>query len=186
MPRPPNPIDSHGAPGVISEHELYTREELSRRLGLGSAALRSMRREGIPLVRKSGRLYFVGRHVIAWFAAASKPEGQPDLKPVLAASPAPALGTSRTNARHRQGQSPRDVRGFFAERIGAHRDDLPVLTHGELMRIANCDIVTMHNWLYFGEDLPESAIELLQVVYAAAVNAKVAGSSRTSRGSDSE
>jgi phage terminase Nu1 subunit (DNA packaging protein) len=74
MGRPPKPIDSHGAPGLISEYELYTREELCRRLGLGVSALRSMRRQGLPIVRKGSRMYFVGRHVIAWFAAESRSE----------------------------------------------------------------------------------------------------------------
>jgi hypothetical protein len=76
MGRPPKPIVPQGAPGLISELELYTREELCRRLGLGAAALRSMRRQGLPIVRKGTRMYFVGRHVVAWFAEDSKSEAE--------------------------------------------------------------------------------------------------------------
>lgn len=61
---------------------------------------------------------------------------------------------------------PRDVRGFFAQRLGVDQDRLPRLTNGQLREIAGTDIGTLHGWIYLGRDLPDAAIERLQTFYA--------------------
>ena len=52
--------------GSISRNELLTLDEVQRRLGIGSAAMRSARRDGLP-VRYVGRRGFVsGDDLIQW------------------------------------------------------------------------------------------------------------------------
>lgn len=56
-----SPADSSGA---ISSYEIYTLDEIDRRLGLGKTALRTARRRGLQ-VRRIGRKAFVlGRDLI--------------------------------------------------------------------------------------------------------------------------
>lgn len=56
----------------------------------------------------------------------------------------------------------RDVRGFIASRIGANRDELPVLTHGKIREIMGLDIPAVHGWIYHNRDIPEEAIARLE------------------------
>ncbi len=53
--------------GVLSETELYTLEEIMRRLDLTESAWRALRDAGLPCITKGKRKYFLGRKVIAWF-----------------------------------------------------------------------------------------------------------------------
>jgi hypothetical protein len=46
--------------------------------------------------------------------------------------------------------------------IGVDHDDLPVITNGNLMRIAEVDIPTLHGWKYLHRPLPEAAEEKLR------------------------
>jgi hypothetical protein len=54
--------------------------------------------------------------------------------------------------------------------IGVDRDALPSMTNGQLMRIAECDIVTMHGWTHLGRELPEAAVQKLLAYYASKVS----------------
>jgi hypothetical protein len=59
--------------GEISIGSIYTLAELDHRLGLGKAAIRKARREGL-IVRRIGRKSFVlGEDLIAWFKASARP-----------------------------------------------------------------------------------------------------------------
>jgi excisionase family DNA binding protein len=46
--------------------------------------------------------------------------------------------------------------------IGVNRKDVPALTNGDLMRIAEVDIATFHGWMYLNRELPEAALEKLR------------------------
>ncbi len=48
------------------------------------------------------------------------------------------------------------------EELGVNRGGLPPITNGELMRIAEVDIATMHGWLYLNRPLPEDAMNRLK------------------------
>lgn len=49
--------------------------------------------------------------------------------------------------------------------LGIDRRDLPPITNGDLMRIAEVDIATMHGWLYLGRSLPEADLGRLKDHY---------------------
>ena len=54
------------ASGCISADQLYTLEEIRARLGLGLAALRTARRQGLKVRRIGRRGYVLGRDVMAY------------------------------------------------------------------------------------------------------------------------
>jgi excisionase family DNA binding protein len=56
--------------------------------------------------------------------------------------------------------------------IGIDRDSLPPLTNGELRRIAEVDVPTMHGWMYLNRSLPEEARKKLQVHFSNYVREK--------------
>lgn len=58
--------------GTILADELYTIDELKRRLGWGDHAWRTARREGLPVRRIGKRGYVSGRAVIEWIESAGK------------------------------------------------------------------------------------------------------------------
>jgi hypothetical protein len=61
--------------GVIAPGELYTREEVQRRLGFEDAALRSARRNGLCCHRKHGRAFYLGADVIAYLTSGEHAAG---------------------------------------------------------------------------------------------------------------
>jgi hypothetical protein len=52
------------SPGVIEPHALYTVEEARRRLRIGQWAWRRWRRDGLVVLRVSGRAFVSGRALI--------------------------------------------------------------------------------------------------------------------------
>lgn len=46
--------------------------------------------------------------------------------------------------------------------LGIERNSLPTITNGDLMRIAEVDIATMHGWQYLSRSLPEEAMDRLR------------------------
>ena len=40
--------------------------------------------------------------------------------------------------------------------------DVPAVTNGDLMRIAEVDIPVFHDWMYMNRELPEEALEKLR------------------------
>jgi Helix-turn-helix domain len=58
--------------GEIDANSLYTLSEISRRLGLGKAALRTARRQGLVVRRIGRRSYILGADLIAWFKQAAR------------------------------------------------------------------------------------------------------------------
>jgi hypothetical protein len=57
------------APGVISELELYTLEEVKRRLRWTDSALRAAKRRGLILLPCGKRRYVTGREIIRFLLA---------------------------------------------------------------------------------------------------------------------
>ena len=55
----------------------------------------------------------------------------------------------------------------FLQSIGIDRDPLPNMTNGELMKIAEVDIPTMHGWMHLGRALPDEAKQKLKVHFFA-------------------
>lgn len=49
--------------------------------------------------------------------------------------------------------------------LGIGRSDLPPITNGDLRRVAEVDIPTIHGWLYLGKSLPEEALNRLKSHY---------------------
>jgi len=58
------PREDRHTVGEVRADSLYTLEELSRRLGLGTAALRTARRSGLVVRRIGRRSYVLGRDLI--------------------------------------------------------------------------------------------------------------------------
>lgn len=51
---------------------------------------------------------------------------------------------------------------LLLEVIGVNRDALPSLTNGDLMRIAEVDIPTLHGWQWHNRPLPDEALQRLK------------------------
>ncbi|TWU44142.1 hypothetical protein Q31b_16780 [Novipirellula aureliae] len=51
---------------------------------------------------------------------------------------------------------------LLLKEIGVERKDVPALTNGDLSRIANVDLGTLHGWQFFDRDLPEEALQRLR------------------------
>jgi len=66
-----------------------------------------------------------------------------------------------------QSSNIRSVRQLFAERLKVPVEALPQLTNGDVMRIADVDIPTLHGWVYQRRELPAAAIEKLEQFFAA-------------------
>ncbi|TWU00223.1 hypothetical protein Pla108_11700 [Botrimarina colliarenosi] len=66
---------SDGSGGsLIAEGELYTLAEFTRRMALGPARLRELRRDGLPVIRIGRSPYFSGRLVIAFMEERARDE----------------------------------------------------------------------------------------------------------------
>ena len=59
-------------PGEIVRGALYTLDELNDRMGLGKAALRRARREGLVIKRIGRRGYCTGDSILDWFERSAK------------------------------------------------------------------------------------------------------------------
>jgi excisionase family DNA binding protein len=51
---------------------------------------------------------------------------------------------------------------LLLKEIGVDRDTLPPITNGDLMRIAEVDIPTLHGWQWHNRTLPEEALQRLR------------------------
>lgn len=60
--------------GVISANELYTVQQLKRRLMFDDATLRGLRRKGLRCIRVGRRVYYSGRQVMEFFEELSTDE----------------------------------------------------------------------------------------------------------------
>lgn len=69
MPSPPNATD-----GVILPEALYTLPEIQRRTGLGVAAMRMARRDGLRVRYLSRRAYVKGADIIAHIESRGRDE----------------------------------------------------------------------------------------------------------------
>lgn len=74
-------MENHNKPdvGTISASELYTRDSIIRRLGIGNATFRNLRDAGLPIIRFGSRVYLSGRQVIQFlerFAGSSSNTGE--------------------------------------------------------------------------------------------------------------
>ena len=59
-------------PGVIEPQALYTADEARRRLRIGAWAWRKMRRDGLNVIRVSGRAYVRGFCLIEFLESAGR------------------------------------------------------------------------------------------------------------------
>lgn len=97
--------------------------------------------------------------------------GEKGLTKTSTIAPSPQPSGSRSS-RCDAGQ-PRSVRALFAERLGIPIERLPRLTNGEVMRAAGIDLITCHNWIYRGGELPDAAIARLESFFGAAAKRRV-------------
>ena len=51
---------------------------------------------------------------------------------------------------------------LLLEEIGVDRKNLPPLTNGDIRRVADVDIPTLHGWQYLHRELPEEALQRLR------------------------
>lgn len=99
-------------------------------------------------------------------------EGRKQLSPVREKTPAterksPLVSQPKSKSKPRQVQSEERISPFsiLLSELGIDRSDLPPITNGELMRVAEVDIATMHGWLYLNRSLPEEALDRLKNHY---------------------
>lgn len=62
---PDQDSDNHRI-GLVDANHAYTLDELQARLGLGKAAWRTARREGLPVRRVGKRGFVLGSDVLEW------------------------------------------------------------------------------------------------------------------------
>ncbi len=76
----------------------------------------------------------------------------------------PELRQRSSNARLREARREERISplSLLLEELGIERSSLPSITNGELMRIAEVDIATMHGWQYLSKPLPEDALNKLR------------------------
>ncbi len=67
------PDASRTPPGQIGASDLYTIDELRRRLGLSAWAVRRARRQGLKVYKIARQKYVLGRDYIAYVEAAGTP-----------------------------------------------------------------------------------------------------------------
>jgi len=60
----PKPTATTSLPGVIRADEMYFADEARRRLRIGAWAWRQWRRDGLTVLRVSGRAFVMGRDLI--------------------------------------------------------------------------------------------------------------------------
>ncbi len=96
----------------------------------------------------------------------SKQKESPKPKPAKpSGSSGPATPTraaapdSRQSGGEEKRPSPFDS---LLKEVGVDLDDVGPLTNGDLMRIAEVDLPTMHGWLYLRREMPEAALEKLR------------------------
>lgn len=101
--------------------------------------------------------------------AANAPKSPIARKASEASTPAPR----RHRASPAPGESkPRNILAFFASRLGVDEAALPRMTNGEIMRIAEVDIPTLHGWTYRNRDMPETAMNRLHDYFVAYLSRK--------------
>lgn len=85
-------------------------------------------------------------------------------KPILPpqSDRSPSKPRERSKAENQSEQPHRSRFSRFAEELGIDRESLPPMTNGDIRRIAEVDIPTMHGWLYLSRGLPEDALAKLR------------------------
>ena len=58
--------DTFSDPGVVKSDDAYTLAQVKFRFGLGTAALRSARRRGLPVRRMGRKSFILGRDLIEY------------------------------------------------------------------------------------------------------------------------
>ena len=61
--------------GIIRKDEIYTRDELKAKLGFKDAALRTMRKNGLPVIREANRVFYSGRALFEYLEGREQVEG---------------------------------------------------------------------------------------------------------------
>lgn len=82
-------------------------------------------------------------------------------KPLSRAGPQAIPKSTVQRKRDDQTQPPNPLSLLLAE-IGVDRTAMPKISNGDLMRIAEVDIPTLHGWQYLHRPMPEDAIEKLR------------------------
>jgi excisionase family DNA binding protein len=70
--------------------------------------------------------------------------------------------TSKGKRKEIQDEARTSPLSILLNELGVERSSLPPITNGDLMRIADVDIATMHGWLYLNRSLPEEALNRLR------------------------
>lgn len=169
---------------------LLSGREAAKRLAISEAHLRKLAAAGcIPSVRVGRLVRYSVETITGWIRAAEsikspklrpkcvprKPTAGkvgPKLKRSSAAKRTPSK-TARTTtmpkpkrasaAEFRPAEEKPNPFRLLLKEIGVDRDKLGVLTHGELMRIAQVDLSTFHGWMYLGRAMPEEALNRLRL-----------------------
>jgi hypothetical protein len=79
-------------PGVVRADELYTLDELKRRLGVEVYALRQMKRAGLRVVQFGRRSYVLGRSVLEFFEGVESNGSAGQGRAAESATPGSTLG----------------------------------------------------------------------------------------------
>lgn len=70
--------------------------------------------------------------------------------------------TRRKSTAEVEGKERRCPFDLLLEEMGVERKNIPAVTNGDLMRIAEVDIPTLHGWSYMNRELPEEALQRLR------------------------
>lgn len=123
----------------------------------------STRRHGQPRTKKT-------RPKAGRKSKTTKNSSTPAIARDQASSPPARVAAEPRTHRNIEGSSenrPRSVCSCFASRLGVAEDALPQMTNGDIMRVADIDIPTLHGWQYRNRDLPEAAISRLHEYFVA-------------------
>jgi len=85
-------------------------------------------------------------------------------KPCLEEGRSPQASQTTPNGRTKAVSSQERISplSVLLSELGIDRSSLPSITNGDLRRIAEVDIATMHGWLYLNRSLPEDAVNRLK------------------------
>lgn len=85
-------------------------------------------------------------------------------KPILPSQSdrSPSKSRERRKAENQSEQPHRSRFSRFVDELGIDEEALPLMTNGDIRRIAEVDIPTMHGWLYLNGGLPEDALAKLR------------------------
>ena len=163
-------------PTVDQEPFLISQREAAKRMGISSRTLWQLTATGeIPSVKLGRLVRYSPRTIQNWV---EQHEVRRRKRPVDQPQQSKASGVAKGRGRSPNGKTaerevdqPRYITEYCAERLGVSPGDLPVLTNGQIAKIAQVDVRVLHSWKYHRRDMPEEALARVQEYFSGCLQA---------------